>query len=403
MEKTSPGGKATPGILRKTTYTQRNFIALHDHVRKGQYRRRGENTLRPVHVDVASTAAKPLIEGEFWDASERRVRWSVYEMEKTSPGGKATPGILRKATFTTMPTSHKRKEREGETAASEDDELPLLGEALWLNDPNPHPTIRVRRIPYVSGKPPLYPRKKGARQPAAPKLQENVSPMYPAAPTRCGKRKREEESFCEANKRRRLHTVSSGQFSCEDDALPLLGEAILEAYDAGEHEFGFPDGTDFYFSHSVNECEDDALPLLGEAIIEAYDAGEHEFGFPDGTDFYFSHSVNEADSGAGTGTGTGDDAGTGDDTGTGGGGFGVGTGTKAQEEAEAEAVLDAIWTGADTGTGGTEIGVGTGAVGTWSGAEEGAEAEAVLGTIWVPHPKHGLVRRSARLASRPLR
>jgi hypothetical protein len=86
MEKTSPGGKATPGILRKTTYTQRNYIALHDHVRKGQYRQNWNMTLRPVHVDVARTAAKPLVEGEFWDASERRVNWSVYELERTSPG-----------------------------------------------------------------------------------------------------------------------------------------------------------------------------------------------------------------------------------------------------------------------------------------------------------------------------
>jgi hypothetical protein len=37
------------------------------------------------------------------------------------------------------------------------------------------------------------------------------------------------------------------------------------------------------------------------------------------------------------------------------------------------------------------------------GDEETSNGGEILGTIWVPHRKHGLVRRSARLASRPLR
>jgi hypothetical protein len=169
---------------------QRSLIKLHD----GQCRQTGKKTLpvRPVHVDVESTPAKPLVDGEFWDTSERRVQWSVYEMEKTRPGGKATPGILKKPTY---------------------------------------------------------------------------------------------------------------------------------------------------------------------------------------------------GMGVGFGVGTG---------------ARVGTGTGAHDEAEAEdeAGLGTTWTGADTGT----EGVGTWAgVGTWPEVGEGAEPEVVLGTIWVPHPKHGLVRRSARLVSRPLR
>jgi hypothetical protein len=169
---------------------QRSLIKLHD----GQCRQMGKKTLpvRPVHVDVESTPAKPLVDGEFWDTSERRVQWSVYEMEKTRPGGKATPGILKKPTY---------------------------------------------------------------------------------------------------------------------------------------------------------------------------------------------------GMGVGFGVGTG---------------ARVGTGTGAHDEAEAEdeAGLGTTWTGADTGT----EGVGTwAAVVTWPGVGEGAEPEVVLGTIWVPHPKHGLVRRSARLVSRPLR
>ena len=37
------------------------------------------------------------------------------------------------------------------------------------------------------------------------------------------------------------------------------------------------------------------------------------------------------------------------------------------------------------------------------GDEDTSNGDEILGTIWVPHREHGLVRRSARLASRPLR
>jgi hypothetical protein len=45
---------------------------------------------------VAGSAAKALVDDEFWDASERRVRWDVFEKERTKPTGKAAPRVLRK-------------------------------------------------------------------------------------------------------------------------------------------------------------------------------------------------------------------------------------------------------------------------------------------------------------------
>jgi NADH:ubiquinone oxidoreductase subunit 5 (subunit L)/multisubunit Na+/H+ antiporter MnhA subunit len=86
-------------LLKRSQQPKSHFIPLNDHVRKGRYRQMGGKTRRPVHVNVESTAAKPFVDGEFWDASERRVQWSCYEMEKTSPGGKASPRILKKSKY----------------------------------------------------------------------------------------------------------------------------------------------------------------------------------------------------------------------------------------------------------------------------------------------------------------
>jgi hypothetical protein len=93
--KRSQQPKCQSRLARRRTLRR---IRQDDHTRNGRYKVKGTRRLVYVYSPLAGTAPKPLVDGEFWDASERRVRWSVYEMEKTSPGGKATPGILRKST-----------------------------------------------------------------------------------------------------------------------------------------------------------------------------------------------------------------------------------------------------------------------------------------------------------------
>jgi hypothetical protein len=107
-------------LLKRSQQPKSHFIPLNDHVRKGRYRQMGGKTRRPVHVNVESTAAKPFVDGEFWDASERRVQWSCYEMEKTSPGGKASPRILKKSKYAGVGMG---------TGAQEEVEDMLAGEA----------------------------------------------------------------------------------------------------------------------------------------------------------------------------------------------------------------------------------------------------------------------------------
>ena len=78
----------------RTPQTERRRIPEHDHVRRPAYRVKG--TLQQIHFEnpVSASAAKALVDGEFWDASERRVRWDVFETERTTPKGKAAPRIL---------------------------------------------------------------------------------------------------------------------------------------------------------------------------------------------------------------------------------------------------------------------------------------------------------------------
>jgi hypothetical protein len=450
-------------------------------------------------MPVAGSAAKALVDDEFWDASERRVRWDVFENERTTPRGRAAPRILRKnllysdnipiittriengidfenflelledvvyevledgriktvadvlterlckrtstlepviCSFSTMqkynrffpeglletlfrgldeadagdveavadgfrgedsniivdafhagsnlfstPTLMVGKpvqENGGETdvigsnsistptltvgepvqakKGEETDAIDsnlfsiptlMVGEPVQPGDVQfcgPPPTGRIRRIPYSSGKPPLYPRKKATRHPAA-----NV-----------GRRKRkgeEEEGTGPSKKRRRL----------DKPLIPFSTPYITSPVDEESTE-------------SSNGCgcakeEDDDMPLFGERLLEDFDAGDVDFGV-DGSDFYFINSEAECSN--------------------------ISGGLNKDECSEDFAVVGddstmEVDTGSDFG-----IGCGVGSASTLVGEpgdSESSDNEELLGTIWVPHGKHGFVRHSARLAS----
>jgi hypothetical protein len=75
--------------------TPQRRIRDHDHVRKKpKYRMKGTRRLIHFEKPLADSAGKALVDDVFWDASERRVHWDVFEMERTTTRGKAAPKIL---------------------------------------------------------------------------------------------------------------------------------------------------------------------------------------------------------------------------------------------------------------------------------------------------------------------
>jgi hypothetical protein len=84
------------------------------HVRKPPYRVKGTRQLIRFEKPLVGSAVKALVDDEFWDASQRRVHWDVYEMEKTTSSGKAAPRVLRKnllySDTTQIPITEKRLE-----------------------------------------------------------------------------------------------------------------------------------------------------------------------------------------------------------------------------------------------------------------------------------------------------
>jgi hypothetical protein len=256
---------------------------------------------------------------------------------------------------------------QGATAMSRDDEASANGDVAAAPQPGdvrfcaPPPTGRVRRIPYSSSKPPLYPRKNAMRHPAA-----NV-----------GRRKRkgeEEEGTGPSKKRRRLLDKPPIPFSSPYITSPVDEESITDMSTRIKH----PSNVLMAESSNGGGCadeEDDDMPLFGERLLEDFDAGDDDF-VVDGSDFYFMHS--EAESSNASGGLNKEECG--ED-------FSV---SVVGEDSAMEVDSD-VDVGFSAGSAPTVVGE--------PGDQESSDGEELLGTIWVPHRDHGFVRRSARLAS----
>jgi hypothetical protein len=254
------------------------------------------------------------------------------------------------------------QENQGEMATSRDDEASAKEDVAPapVQFCGPPPTGRVRRVPYSSSKPPLYPRKNAARHPAA-----NVG----------RKRKgQEEEGTGPCKKRRRLLDKPPIPLSSPCITLPVDEEGLTDMSTRMKH----PSNVLVTESSNValaEEEDDDVGPLFGERLVEDFDAGDDDFGV-DGSDFYFIEYEAESSN--------------------------VSGGLNNKDECGEDFSLVGEDSAMELDTGSAfGVGFGVGSAPTLvdePGDQESSNEQELLGTIWVAHRDYGFVRRSARLA-----